>query len=190
MARTPATTDTPLLKCAIVEFNFYHDEVLPTLVFLLNGMGIVPDVYLPKRAILKDVFSAAPDLRFALMRIDGMARFRGTPSRFQKYDIVIANSIEPADVLRRVAASHAPTLAVLHNADLVAEGPYQRFLAGPRRTPIVLARHVSEAIDPGGSVQWIAPVYLGGVAEVPHSGGPTRLCVQGNVEFARRNYTS
>ena len=52
------------MKCAVIEWNNHHDEVVPSLVYGLNRLGIVPDVVLSEdRAIKKNAFSYATDSR-------------------------------------------------------------------------------------------------------------------------------
>ena len=87
------------MKCALIEFNHYHDETLPSLVLMLNRLGIEPDVYVPRRAARKNAFVFATSLKYRLLIIDGIGRIRGTPTRAAKYDLAVLSSIEPRDHL-------------------------------------------------------------------------------------------
>jgi hypothetical protein len=177
------------MRCAIVEFNWYHDEVIPTLVGLLNERGISPDVYLPVRAIRKDALALEPGLRYSRRSIDGLwglRRLRGTPSRLGRYDVVILNSIEPDDVLVRAATISTPTIAILHNSDNITRDAYRRYFDGPDRWPLFLGAHVAREAGPRSADAWVAPYRLGPRGARPV--GTTTFCVQGNVEFVRRDY--
>jgi hypothetical protein len=176
------------MKCALIEFNYYHDEVLPTQVYLLNRLGIRPDVYMVSRAVRKDAFVYTDGLDYCRKQIDGWWRIRGTPSRRGQYDVVVANSIEPPRALSRFAAIGLPTVAVLHNAELIDKTKYSDYFRGRGRVPLVLAKHVASSLAPGRALEWIAPVYLGEPPRPTRSDDRLRFCVSGNIEFARRNY--
>ena len=185
------------MRVAVVEFNHYHDEVLPTVVRSLNQLGSKPDVYVPVRAAKKNAFALAPGLRFRQRLIDGpgpigdlAARIRGTPARRERYDVLIMNSLEPPSVIQSASRILMPTLAIVHNANLLQEDrAHRQFFAGPLRQPMVLGRHVALSLEPEQARNWIAPFYFGDLARVPVAGPePKRLCVQGNVEYTRRDY--
>jgi hypothetical protein len=179
------------MNCALIEFNHVHDQILPTQVYLLNRLGIRPDVYMAAQAIRNDAFVYAEGLEYRRLRTDGWWwRIRGTPSRLARYDLVVANSIEPLGVLGRVAAIGLPTVGVLHNADLIYEPIYADYFRGRGRVPLVLAKHVASSLSPVGAVEWIAPVYLGEPAPRTRADHRWRFCVSGNIEFSRRNYAA
>jgi hypothetical protein len=178
------------MRCALVEHNYHHEQLLPTFVFLLNELGVVPDIYLPRVSVASDPFAFAPSLRYRICPVDGrFARIRGTPRRLGRYDVVIYNSIEPSWVLQRAAAQHRPLVTVMHNADLVfTDREYEAFFQSPRHVPIVLAPHVAASLEQRNA-RWVAPVYLGEIPRAP-AGDCLRLAVQGKVEANRRNYDS
>jgi hypothetical protein len=184
------------MKAAVVEFNFYHDEILPSVVYALNQLGVTPDVYIPARAARKDAFARSPSLRYRTLLIDSphlLARLRGTPARYGRYDVLIMNSIEPLGILESASRIDLPTVAIVHNAGLLqADGPYRRFFDSHAREPLFLGRHVARSFGPELAGSWLTPFYL----TDDHSfvdtlaDGRQRLCVQGNVQFARRDYGS
>ena len=187
------------MKVAVVEFNLHHDEILPSIVYALNELGVEPDVYVRVRAARRNAFAWAPRLRYRLETIDATttsgrvrARIRGTPSRFRRYDALVMNSIEPADVLDAAARIDLPTVAIVHNADqLGADARYARFLADPSRRPMFLAPHIAASVGSAPGQDWLAPVYFGEVDEPdPSPDDRTTLCVQGNVQFIRRDYAT
>lgn len=178
------------MRCALIEHNYHHEQLLPTFVYLLNEFGVVPDVYLPRFSVNADPFAFARTLRCRILPVDGrFARIRGTPRRLGTYDVVIYNSIEPPWVLQKAAAQRGPLVTVMHNADLMLSDPdYKSFFRTGNHVPLVLAPHVAAALDQQ-QVRWVAPVHLGEIARSPES-GCIRLAVQGNVESKRRNYGS
>jgi hypothetical protein len=181
------------MKCALIEFNAFHDEVLPTFVHLLNKLGITPDVYIPDIAIRRNAFAFATDLRYQLHSTDGIGRLRGTPSRLRTYDVVIVNSLEPRSNLNSLQSSRLPTLGVVHNANLLLDEPeYRGYFEGRDRQPLVLGRHIANYLGRHSRpTAWIAHVFFGDVPPVrrPET-DPITLSVSGNLEYARRNFAS
>jgi hypothetical protein len=178
------------MRCALIEFNYYHDHILPTFVYLLNRLGIRPDVYLPSRALRNDAFVFARGLSYRPLRIDRWGHIRGTPSRFAQYDFVVGNSIEPPSVLDRMARITLPTVAVLHNAELIETPRYARYFRERRRVPLVLAQHIASSVRWNRPAEWIAPVFVGEPDPSGQRDHRTRFCVPGNIEFERRNYAA
>jgi hypothetical protein len=199
LASTPGTGPTAstglpvvVMRAAIVEFNWWHDEVIPTLVHALNRMGFFVDVYMPRKAISADAFAFARDLRYEILPTDGLgAAARGTPARRRRYDLTIANSIEPDVVLRKVDRIPGPMLAVVHNAGRIGSDPeFAAFFDSPRRFPIVLWDHLAACLPAGSPGTWAAPVYLGEVPPQERTADETNFCIQGTLSFSRRNYGS
>lgn len=186
------------MRVAVVEYNYWHDEILPTVVYAFNRLGAVPDVYVPSRAARKDAFAHAPSLRYRLRLIDDpsrvrdrLARIRGTPARYGRYDVLFVNSIEPAAALEAAASVDLPTIALIHNANLLEDDvTYRAFFAGPARQPLFLGRHVARNLGQRFGQGWLAPVFLGDAPVDAARDGRQRLCVSGNVEFVRRDYAS
>jgi hypothetical protein len=185
------------VRCAVVEFNHYHDEVLPTFVWLLNRLGITPDVYLVERAARRGAFAGSEELRWRPRRVEGMDRLQGIPFRLQRYELVIVSSMEPDSLLDRIERIDAPILGVVHNTELLVEDArYREFFAAPEHRPLVLGAHIAghfaEAL---GWLPWILHVVLaGGSPSVATTDATTgdrvTFAVSGNVEFHRRNYAS
>jgi hypothetical protein len=184
------------VRAAVVELNSYHDEVLPTIVYALNQLGVEPDVYTTREAARRNAFAMTAGLRFRLMPADGESRFdrawtwvRGTPARNRRYDVLIMNSVEPVTALETAARIDLPTIAIVHNADLLrGDEAYRRFFAGGTRLPMFLGRHIAATLGGQDERAWLAPVYLGDAATTESEGEITRLCVQGNLEYTRRDY--
>jgi hypothetical protein len=177
------------MRCAVVEFTIAHGETLPTFVYLLNRLGIEVDVYARSQILDSDPFAHCPGLRFSLHSLDSRLiranlRLRG----FRAYDFVIANSIEPTWTLQRLSGSGVPIMGAVHNAILLLEDQrYRSFFSHRKRQALVLARHVARYVGDGLPLSWIAPVYLmDKPLEVDIS--LSRFCLQGTIDFRRRNY--
>jgi hypothetical protein len=180
------------MRCAIVEHNWYHDEVIPTLAYALNQLGFEVDVFLPKSALAANAFTFAGDLRYRTHAIDTrLGRLMGTPPRYRRYDLTVLNSIEPVEVMRASSGLPGPLLAVVHNASLLRQDPeYAAYFEPARRAPVVLWKHVAAYLAPEWNAQWIAPIYFGDVPRPDRHPAATTFCVQGNFAFDRRNYDS
>src|SRR5947207_13853933 len=98
------------MRCALVEFNPFHDEVLPTFTWLLNRLGIEPDVYLVERSARRRPFGRSEGMRFRIRSVEWMDRLWGLPFRLRRYQLMIVNSMEPAAILDRVAGLDVPLL--------------------------------------------------------------------------------
>jgi hypothetical protein len=179
------------MRCALIEYNHYHEETLPTFVRLLNALGIEPDVYMVRRSRRRQPFALTSDLRFRQRRAERIDRLLGVPFRLRRYELLIVNSMEPASNLELLGDSRTPLLGVMHNTELLSTDPtYGSFFADPKRQPLVLGRHIANHLARDGqSVRWISHVYFGR-PEARRADGPTTFAVSGNVEFGRRNYDS
>jgi hypothetical protein len=62
------------MRCAVVEYNAYHEETLPTFVRVLNELGIQPGVYTTQRSMRRQPFAVAGELRFRADRSERVRR--------------------------------------------------------------------------------------------------------------------
>jgi glycosyltransferase involved in cell wall biosynthesis len=177
------------MRCAVIEFNGYHEEVLPTFVHLLNALDIQPDVYMVRYGRGRRPFSMATELRFRRRRVEGIERYWGLPFRLRRHDLLIVNSMEPAWIPERLSRIRTPILGVVHNTELLVEdAAYRDFFSSPRRRPLVLWRQIADRMGRVGlAIGWISHVYFG-EPEPIRTAGATTFAVSGTVEFHRRNY--
>jgi hypothetical protein len=184
------------MRCALVEFNYYHDEVLPTFVWLLNRLGVTPDVYMVTPSARRRPFAGSPNLRFRRRSVERMDRLGGLEFRLRRYELLIVNSMEPSTVVDRLRTTRTPLLGVVHNTGLLVSDPrYQSFFAAPHRAPLVLGRHIAAALGSANvHARWISHVVFGAAAVSPkpvdEPADRTIFVVSGNVEGNRRNYES
>ena len=155
------------MRCALVEFNHYHDEVLPTFVWLLNRLDITPDVYMVERSARRRAFARSEGLRYRLRSVETMDRLGGLDWRLRRYDLAIVNSMEPPENLGRAARLGVPVLGVVHNAHLLQDdAAYRAFFAAPDHRPLVLGQHIAEQVGASaGAPWWISPRRVRGAAE-------------------------
>ena len=179
------------MRCALVEYNHFHDEVLPTFVWLLNRLDITPDVYMVERSARRRAFAGSTGLRYRARSVETMDRLGGLVWRLRRYDLAIINSMEPPELLGPIAGLGVPVLGVVHNAHLLVEDEaYRAFFAAPDRRPLVLGQHIAEHLGAStGSPGWISHVVFGAPPRAAREPDlPTILAVSGNVEFVRRDY--
>jgi len=179
------------MRCALIEYNTYHEEVLPTFVRLLNALDIRPDVYMVRNSRGRVPFALTTGLRLRRRRVERMDEHWGLRFRLRRYDLLIINSMEPASIPERLARTRTPILGVVHNTELLTDdAAYREFFSSKRRRPLVLWRHIAEQLARDGrAIGWIAHVYFG-EPEPVRADGPTTFAVSGNVEFHRRNYAA
>jgi hypothetical protein len=182
------------MRCALIEFNAYHDEVLPTFVWLLNRLGVMPDVYMAARSARRRPFAGSAELRFRRRSVETIGRLLGLEFRLRRYELLIVNSMEPRAVLDRLTTTTTPLLGVVHNTELLVDDPaYQSFFGEGRRAPLVLGRHIADALSHSQvRASWISHVVFGSATGSPDPfhdpTRPTTFVVSGNVEAHRRNY--
>ncbi len=180
------------LKCAIIELNDYHVETIPALVDALNKLGCKPDIFLLPEMIAKNPFAYAKNLNYQLYSIaDYHNKGPELISRLNsKYDFIILNSIEPIGVLSFLMHCNVPTLAVIHNCSLVYGHPsYAQAFLNKEVLPLVLSPIAAFYLEEIVNTSWVWPTFT--FSEVKSSESDTiRFCLQGNVDFARRNYLS
>ena len=177
------------MRCALIEYNFYHGETLPTLVYILNKLGISVDVYCSQRVIRNNPFIYTTGLSYSQRPCNGLFfKLWVTGRQFRDYDFLVINSLEPKDILQRVAEIPVPIIAVIHNGSLIKkDSDYTRFFNPPMRRPLVLAEHISSYLSDTLIARWVWPVHTLDRVKLQ-----AEICfsVQGNLEFDRRNYGS
>ena len=179
------------MRAALIEFNHYHDEVLPTFVWLLNRLDVDVDVYMVDRSARRGPFAGSAGLSFRQRSVDDIGAFGGLAFRLRRYGLVVVNSMEPTTVLERARKLDAPLLGVVHNTELLIDDPeYRAFFATGRRKPLVLGEHIATRLAVTlGPIAWVSHVVFGsdrGRSAEPSTS--TTFAVSGNVEFHRRNY--
>ncbi|MEM4395456.1 MAG: glycosyltransferase family 2 protein [Thermoplasmata archaeon] len=179
-------------KCALIEYNHYHEEILPTMIYILNSFGINNiDVYAPRAIIKNNPFVYSSGLRFNLRESDGLFfKLLIEPYHFRNYDLLIFNSIEPKEILQRISHISVPTIAVIHSGSLLKDDiDYINFFMNPIRKPIVLSPHISKFLSPTINVQWIWCVDIFEYPKIKKI-DKTYFCVIEDLEFRRCNYES
>lgn len=179
------------MRCALIEFNEFHGHILSTFVHLLNQVAGEVDLYLRRQVVDSAPFGYCPDLRYRVRVLESPAtRARLRLGGLSGYDLVVATSVEPKAVLRRLEGITAPLVGVIHNAILLEEdSEYRTCFARPGRRVLALARHVAEGCPPSLGTRWVAPVLMMAQSE-QRSADWRRFCVDGRIDFKRRNYWS
>ncbi len=179
------------MRCALVEFNCWHGETLPTFVYLLNQLVGDVDVYLRRELLQRGPFQSCPGLRYRLHVLESPATRAWLKLRnLAEYDLVVATSVEPKPVLRSLRGIRVRLVGVVHNAILLEEDhDYRAFFREKGRTAVTLAKHVAEGCAEVLNRRWVAPVMVTERAEA-YRPDWRRFCVQGRVDFKRRNYWS
>ncbi len=179
------------MRCALVELNPFHRETLPTFVLLLNQLGVTVDVFARGDTLSRRPFAPCPSLRYKAHSIDDLPmKLWFELRRLAGYDFVVANSVEPVWILRKLARFQVPIIGVVHNSVLMLEDPeYQAFFSPASRRPLVLAPHIASWLGGRAAVSWVAPVHVTEDLRLDTARNDW-LCVQGTIDFRRRNYGS
>lgn len=181
------------MRCAVVEFNKVHGELLPTLVLLLNLQGIEVDVFASYRVMANNPFTLTKGLNYRSFLISRLAfRMLSSLGFFHRYDFLIFNSLEiygsdPTWLQRTISRwKGSPVLAIVHGPSAV--GSWAMF--SPTKAPLVLSALSAKTLPLGSESSWIAPVFLASTEQTAERSGPARFCVPGNISADRRNYAA
>ena len=177
------------MRCALIEYNIYHDITFPMFVYLLRRLQIQVDIYTPTRNIARNVLFDTDTSDVVMRRTD--ARLFGVKeflTKYRAYDFVIMNSLEPKQWLQRAAALDAPTLALLHDAHVYQhDDDYKRYFAKRNRKIIVLWKHLADYLSSVVDAYCCSPVYFGETSIQKVENAAT-FCAQGVIQYCHRNY--
>lgn len=174
-------------RIALVEPNNYHAEVLPPLAYLLKSIGFEVTVFMTSFIRSQDPFVNLPALGIE-QRIIGDS----LTEDLQFADAIVWSSIEPERNLPLVQSIDKPALAVVHKGERVTSSPYKQLFEEKELKVISLSRHFSEFLNTRGlGNTHLFPCYFNeGVSSDGNLHEAPVFCVQGKVEFKRRNYAS
>lgn len=179
------------MKCAIIEYNPCHDLTFPTLVYLLQRLNVSVHIFTSDRNIARNVFAYTDFPKVKIYSCENrFYRWFERLGGYRFYDFVIINTIEPKNILQRVSEFPTPALTILHNAELYREDPdYTHYFQQQHHAFLVLAKHIVDHIAAPVPVYWVLHCYQGEVHFLPEK-DQTVFCVQGNIDYTRRNYLS
>ena len=200
------------MRIAVVELNPRHDELFPTWLHLANRKDYCIDFFVSPMHEARDIFSvsespkpkcfltSSPDLGDSIfMKIlkriyTNILRLRSLLLLRIRYDLVIANSVERENnYWHFFHYLNKPMLAVLHNSNLLVANKAFNHLRGKRSISVlVLSKHIQAYLAQHEIASY--PVYaISGLRKAFRGGRANEeltFCVQGNIDFHRRNYDS
>jgi L-rhamnose mutarotase len=183
------------LKCAIVEYEDYHDQVIPSMVYALNKLGVAVDVYLTQNAMENRVFCYdVEDFSYTIKPIEGMiARMRERSLKYREYNFVIFNTLEPndkVDTLKRiqnVIDETTPLIGVIHHTHVLSPA-LKEFCHHKNRYPLVLAKHIVDHLKKQNiHAHWIPFAYHGQVNKEKFK--KLTFCIPGILAPTRKDYS-
>jgi len=179
-------------RCVVVEYNDFHDEVLPSVVFYLTSLGYHVDVITSYAVFKKNIFStfdAADRPKFSWFYYDGWGVSAWEKLfKFAGYELIFFNSIEPEYILHKRYYKDTPALAVMHNAKLLEKKSYKDLFSSKATLPLCLSLNAYNYVQNDlnyKKVDWISPIIFSSAANIQKK---VTFCVQGNIVFSRRNY--
>ncbi|GEM_PF-1418321 len=179
-------------RCAVVEYNNHHDEVLPSVVFYLAQLGFKVDLITTTDVFEKkifDVFSGNDRPSFSWFYFDkwGFTIWEKLFS-IAKYEFIFLNSIEPEYILHKKYYSNIPVIAIMHNSNLLKNNAYKEFFIDEKKIPLSLSPVSYTYVNKNfhyNNMAWISPIYF---FRKNHPKNKTVFCIQGNIDLSRRNY--
>jgi len=190
------------IRCAVIEYNYYHDHVLPTLIYCLNKLSVEVHLFTSYENYIKDTFIYTKGLNykacacgshfFPLKKFPVFKHFEIFEKIFGygNYDFIFVNSLEPKTVLERVKNFNVPILANVHNAELVNnDRDYSDFFNSGKRIPFFMADFIGAHVGFKDG-NWIMPIYNCPMTPVNEPSSEVIFCVSGNFSYEKRNYIS
>lgn len=197
-------------KLAVVELSPRHDEIFPTWLSLSRKSNYDIAFFISQVHAERDIFSILEEnrpeiyLHTAIYNQSSnifikvyrhlytlVLRIKMYIILSYKYDIIIANSIEPDYVYQDFFRFlKKPTLSLVHNGySIINNIVYKKLLANKLNRFSVLSKHVSTYLTKESIKNYtIYPVF--GLSHILSIKQNRSFCVQGNIDFRRRNYDS
>ena len=183
------------MKCAIIEYNGFHDLTFPTLVYILHQLGVsYIDIFTTQKNIDRKIWDVTHTPVSHVTCCDGRAfRIKEILQRYRKYDFIIMNTVDGHKeyLLPRMSSISRPTLGIFHTttSQYRQDPDYTAYFAKKNRQMIVLGKHVAESLSDVIRAHWILHCYQG-EQHFQQNNPHTVFCVQGLIEYFRRNYRS
>lgn len=200
------------IRIAVVEINPRHDEIFPMWLHLARRNDYKIDFFISPRHQSRDIFSvlesprpkcfltSSPNLGGAtilkMLRIifTIFLRLRTLLLLKIKYDLIIANSMEPMNIFWQCFRYlNKPILAVMHNGNaLIVDKRYDNLKKKNTFAVVVLSRHIQNFLTQHDIFSHPIYSFLGLRTATLSNGNKQEyaFCVQGNTDFHRRNYDS
>ena len=110
------------MKCALIEYNSHHDITFPIFCYILNKLNIEVDVYTTQQSILRNSLYNSDCNNYKIINIESkFSSIKQTLFKFNNYDFIIANSLEPINLLDKFKNFKVPTIGVIHHGIVLKE---------------------------------------------------------------------
>ena len=122
------------MKCALIEYNYFHDITFSTFIHILTKLGISVDIYTTQKNIERKPLAYTNERNnIKIKSIDSVkTKIYEKLKGYGSYDFLIVNSVEPSRILDRVSKFDVPVLAVMHNPTLLIQNEnYRKFFDNP-----------------------------------------------------------
>ena len=192
-------------RCAIVQLEAVHEEIIPSIVFALNGLDIVPDVYINERCRLLrgDIFEELPslDLNLNYVSMEGMKAWEKLAETLSSSnpECVVISTYQRDGIAAWARTLNLPIIGFVHNAHIFLNAQEcVKSFQEHRAQLLTLAPHVCaylnlridhSLIDRTGVLE---SVYWGSdreqTLEVVSDEVPLVVAVPGGVSFRSRSF--
>jgi len=200
------------LKIAVVELGPRHDEVFPVWLHLAEKNGYTIEYFIRPLHLTRNIFSllSSPRPKCFLTTSQGSGdsrtsrllqslrtlflRLKALYLLNTKYDVVIANSLDNGDYYQSfLRYINKPMLTVLHNGyAMTANSQYDGLRSKGSHSVVVLSNHIKNFLAQREIVSHPIHPSLGLKGEFLDDCQKhvSTFCVQGYINFYRRNYDS
>ncbi len=192
-------------RCAIVQLEAVHEEIIPSIVRALNSLDIVPDVFINQRCkfLRGDIFNELPDLELNLnyISVEGRQDWITLSDRLKssKLDCVILSTYQREGIAAWAAGLDLPIIGFVHNAHMFLNAPQCLKSFQQNKTQLLtLAPHVCAYLNQRTSFELIdrtgvlESIYWG--EKLPSQSSPEstdnslNVAIPGGVSFKSRSF--
>lgn len=187
-------------KIALIEYERYHYETLPSIAAFCVALGYKVDVFTQRNSKFNNPFDGSKLQGVKRYDLDGLVFWFKKKRNLASYDAVIINTIEIEsgtrrhDILNKISAFKIPILGVIHGAEILnKDKAFRTFFQAKNHTCIVLDNYIYEQYKNTCNMMWLNPIV--GPDEnkyIPKTPtplkDPIRFAVQGYFDYTRKTY--
>lgn len=193
------------MKCAILQHEAVHEEVIPSFVNILNSLNIEVDVYLNEDIVKRrgDIFKEFDHFHATVYYVElnnkkDWEKLKSTVLN-GNYDFVYSNTFQRAGVIDWIVSLNKPTIGLVHNVNIFSGSDGQRKITDNRNDIILvtLASHVSKSLEASFDKNLITP-YIFEASSCVWPEEKTyqplhtvrKIGIPGGVNFSNRDFDS
>lgn len=191
-------------KCSIIQFGAVHEDVIPSVAYLLNTLGYKPTIYLPQRTFTKkgNIFDRINNISYDLILTDLQGKKDWAVLREEiisdpEMELVVANTFQKEGIIRWYMDLGKPIIGIVHNPQLYCKSQYAIDLSKQKNVFLfTLGAHISinlrDRLRPEiENIGHFIPFYLFDKIVDPlgllPNDGKIKIGILGTIDYSKRN---